>query len=231
MRILKTTRLTKRYDGKPAVDDAGVTLEAGRIYGLLGPNGSGKSTFMKMAAGLVRPTSGGVEVMGAPPGPAARAHIAYMPTEPYFYEYMTVAEVARFHADFYRDFSAADFGGLIRRMGLDPGMKVSQLSSGMAAKLKIAVAASRNARLIMLDEPLNGIDLIARDAVVQAIIGRAREDCALLISSHLIDELETILDEVIFMREGRIALQGGVEEIRERRGKSIADLYREVYAS
>lgn len=228
---LSTIRLTKRFAKTTAVDDATVTLEPGRIYGLLGPNGSGKSTLMKMAAGLVRPSSGEIRIMGEPISPSSRAHIAFMPTEPYFYSYMTVKQVGEFHKDFYADFSSDEYARLVKSMGLDMDMKVSSLSSGMSAKLKLAAAAARDARIIMLDEPLNGIDLIARDAIMSAIIEKANETNTILLSSHLIDVLENILDEVIFIKEGKIVLQGGAEDMREQRGKSIVDLYREVFAS
>ena len=214
-----------------AVDGVDVSLKPGLIYGLLGPNGSGKSTFMKMAAGLVRPTSGDINIMEKPIDAAARAHVAFMPTEPYFYGYMTVKQVGMFHADFYADFSADVYARLVKSMGLDMDMKVDALSSGMSAKLKIAAAAARDARLIMFDEPLNGIDLIARDHVMSAIIEKANEQNTILLSSHLIDVMENILDAVIFIKHGRIVLEGNAESVREQHGKSITDLYREVFAS
>jgi len=228
---LKTTGLTKRYARTTAVDNAAVTLKPGRIYGLLGPNGSGKSTFMKLVAGLVHPTSGQIEIMDSPIGHETRAHVAYMPTEPYFYSYMTAGQVGAFHEDFYADFSADAYRKMIQSMGLDMDMKVSALSSGMAAKLKLAAAAARDARLIMLDEPLNGIDLVARDVIMSTVIEKANESNTILLSSHLIDVMESILDDVIFIKEGRIVLQGEAESIRAEHGKSIVDLYKEVFAS
>ena len=231
MQTLSTMQLTKRYGSMNAVTEATVALKPGKIYGLLGPNGSGKSTFMKMAAGLVRPTSGTISIMDKPISAESRASIAFMPTEPYFYSYMTVKQVGAFHSDFYEDFSAAEYARLVQKMGLDMGMRVSALSSGMAAKLKLAAAAARDARLIMLDEPLNGIDIIARDVIMSAIIEKANESNTLVISSHLIDVMESILDEVIFIKQGCIVLQGEAETVREQYGKSIVDLYREVFAS
>ncbi len=231
MYSLTTTQLTKSYARTPAVDSATIALRPGKIYGLLGPNGSGKSTLMKMAAGLVHPTAGQIQVLDRPVGPETHAQVAYMPTEPYFYGFMTIRQVGRFHADFYGDFSMEAYEKLIAKMGLEMGMRVSQLSSGMEAKLKVTAAAARDAKLIMLDEPLNGIDLIARDAVLSAIIGKANEENTILMSSHLIDVMENILDEVIFIKQGRIVLQGETESIRSQYGKSIVDLYREVFAS
>ncbi|HWQ59101.1 MAG TPA: ABC transporter ATP-binding protein [Clostridia bacterium] len=231
MYSLITTRLSKRYLNAFAVDEATIALRPGKIYGLLGPNGSGKSTLMKLAAGLVHPTAGEVRVLDNPVGPAMRAQVAYMPTEPYFPGFMSVRQVGAFHADFFADFSLDDFKRLVEKMKLAMDMKVSQLSSGMEAKLKLAVAASRDARLLMLDEPLNGVDLLARDVILSAIIERAGENSTILISSHLIDVMESVLDEVIFLQRGRVVLQGEAEAVRAQYGKSIVDLYREVYAS
>jgi ABC-2 type transport system ATP-binding protein len=231
MQSLSTIQLTKRYAKTTAVDGATVDLKPGRIYGLLGPNGSGKSTFMKMAAGLVRPSTGEIRIMNEPISPSSREHVAFMPTEPYFYGYMTVKQVGAFHKDFYADFSADEYERLLRTMSLGADMKVSSLSSGMAAKLKLAAAAARDARLIMLDEPLNGIDIIARDVIMSTIIEKANETNTILLSSHLIDVMENILDEVIFIKEGKVVLQGDAETVREQHGKSIVDLYREVFAS
>lgn len=231
MYSLNTNLLTKHYARSLALDSVSIALQPGKIYGLLGPNGSGKSTLMKLAAGLVVPSTGDIRVLGHPIGPDSRAQVAYMPTEPYFYSFMTVKQVGAFHADFYADFSADAYQKLIRKMELEMNMKVSQLSSGMAAKLKLAVTAARDAKLIMLDEPLNGIDLIARDVIMAAIIEKANENNTILISSHLIDVMENVLDEVIFIRQGRIVLQGETETVRAQSGKSIVDLYREVFAS
>ncbi|PKM50156.1 MAG: ABC transporter ATP-binding protein [Firmicutes bacterium HGW-Firmicutes-7] len=229
MALLQTNNLSKRFAKTLAVDEATITLEPGKIYGLLGPNGSGKSTLMKMIAGLVHPSKGDIQVLGGPVGVESKKHIAYMTTEQYLYEYMTIKTVGQFHIDFYKDFEFDTYNKLIDTMKLDMKMKVSSLSSGMASKLKIAATMSRNAKLYMLDEPLNGIDLVARDQIINTIIERATPENTLLISSHLIDEMEKILDEVIFIKQGKIVVMGNAEEIREKNEKSIVDLYREVY--
>lgn len=231
MYSLTTTGLSKRYLNIFAVDNATIALKPGKIYGLLGPNGSGKSTLMKLAAGLAHPTAGEIKVLDKPVGAETHAQVAYMPTEPYFPSFMSIREVGAFHAGFFGDFSEEAFKSLVEKMELEMGMKVSQLSSGMAAKLKMAVVASRDARLMMLDEPLNGVDMLARDVILSAIIARANESNTLLISSHLIDVMESVLDEVIFLRHGRVVLEGEAEAVRSQYGKSIVDLYREVYTS
>jgi len=230
MTILKTTNLSKSFGNKPAVIDANIIIEPGKIYGLLGPNGSGKSTFMKMVAGLFYPTKGTIDIMGTPVSTITKAHVAYMSTEPYFYNYMSIKQVGQFHEDFYEDFDPTKYERLLGEMNLTMDMKVSALSSGMAAKLKIASTMARKAKLYMLDEPLNGIDLVARDKIMTAILDNASEDSAIIISSHLIDQIEKILDEVIFIKEGNIIIMGNAETIRADKNKSIVNLYKEVYA-
>ncbi|MBC7961276.1 MAG: ABC transporter ATP-binding protein, partial [Vallitaleaceae bacterium] len=214
--MLQTKDLGKNFSSTIAVKDANITLEAGKIYGLLGPNGSGKSTLMKMIAGLFYPSKGSIEVFGGPVGVASKKHVAYMTTEQYLYDYMSIKMVGEFHQDFYEDFEVDVYERLLDTMNLNKKLKVGSLSSGMAAKLKIAATLSRKAKIYMLDEPLNGIDLIARDEIMSAIIERATPDNTMLISSHLIDEMEKILDEVIFIKNAAIVLMGNAEEIREK---------------
>ena len=230
MEYVATHNLTKRFSQVRAVDDANICLESGKVYGLLGPNGSGKSTFMKMVAGLFHPSKGNIDVMGEPLSFRSKKYVSFMTTEQYIYDYMTVGMVGRFHRDFYEDFDEAAYEKLIGDMQLNMDMKVKSLSSGMAAKLKIAATMARDAKVFMLDEPLNGIDLVARDAILSAIIRKANTDNCILISSHLIDAMENILDEVIFIKQGQIVICGNAENIRESRGKSIVDLYKEVFA-
>jgi len=230
MILLKTEKLTKSFNGKPAVNQVDTEFEAGKIYGLLGPNGSGKSSFMKTVAGLFYPTSGKITVIDGPVGVPSKSKVAYMPTEPFFYDYMTIKVVGDFFKDFYEDFDPDFFGEQLEYMQLTQDMRVRSLSSGMAAKLKVAATMSRKASVYMLDEPLNGIDLVARDKIITSIINRAAPDNAIVISSHLIDSMENILDEVMFLKEGKLVINGNAEEIREKNGKSIVDLYKEVFA-
>lgn len=227
--MLDSLNVVKRYGGKVAVNDLSMTIVEGHIYGLLGPNGSGKSTWMKMAAGLVMPDRGYITLDGMTIGAETKKHIAYMPTEPFFYSYMKIKDVGRYYKDFFEDFDYEQFSLLIQRMELDVNMKVNALSSGMMAKLKVAVTLSRHAQIYLLDEPLNGIDLLARDEIVRTILECTDEKAALVISSHLVEELEKIIDSVIFLRDGQVVLNGDVECIRQERGESIVDLYREIY--
>ena len=220
----------KRYLGKQAVKDVSMVWEKGRIYALLGPNGSGKTTFMKMVAGLVKPTAGELYYDNKKIGVESKKKVAYMSTEPFFYSYMTVKHVGKYYADFFEDFSMERYEELIARMDLKMTDKAKELSSGLAAKLKIAATLARDAQLYMLDEPLNGIDIIARESIIQTILEAAGEGKTVVISSHLVDELEPIVDSVVFMKQGGVILSGDAEEIRTEHGKSIVDLYKEVYA-
>ena len=165
--MLRITNLTRKYISRVAVDNVSLTIEPGRTYALLGPNGSGKTTLMKMIAGLTRPTSGEILHDGMPIGSKTKAAIAYMPTESYFYNYMTIRDAGRYYADFFRDFSMQQYNEALTRMELDPKDRIRQLSSGMNAKLRLALTLSRDARLFMFDEPLNGVDILTRAQVVR----------------------------------------------------------------
>lgn len=210
--MLDCVNVVKRYGGKFAVNGMSVAIEDAHIYGLLGPNGSGKSTWMKMAAGLIVPDEGEMTLDGVKISAETKKHIAYMPTEGYFYSYMKIKDVGRYYQDFFDDFDAQQFEKLTADMDL-----------------KIAVTLSRKAELYLLDEPLNGIDLLARDEVVNTILTNMSDNASVVISSHLVEELERIIDKAIFMKDGQIVLMGDVEEIRQERGESVTDLYRQIY--
>lgn len=228
--MVEAKMVGKRYLRKQAVKDVNMVLEDGKIYALLGPNGSGKTTFMKMVAGLVKPTEGLLYYNNEKIGVESKKKVAYMSTEPFFYSYMTVKHVGKYFADFFEDFSMERYEELISRMDLNMNDKAKELSSGLAAKLKIAATLARDAQLYMLDEPLNGIDIIARENVIQTIVEAAGDGKTIVISSHLVDELEPIVDSVVFMKQGGVILAGDAEEVRTERGKSIVDLYKEIYA-
>ena len=229
MNMLESKSITKTYGKKKAVDDVSLRLEKGWICAMLGPNGSGKTTWMKMAAGLIKPTSGEMLFDGEPVGVKSRAHVAYMSTEPYFYPWMTVRDVGRYYADFFADFSWEKYRSLLRRMELTEELKTKSLSSGMMAKLKIAVTLARDAQVYMLDEPFNGIDLLARDEIRACILEAANEDKLLLLSSHLVEEMETIADKAVYLKNGCLAEFTDLEAMRSERGLSMADRYREIY--
>ncbi len=227
--ILESREITKKYGSKTAVNQVPLSLEAGLVYAMLGPNGSGKTTWMKMAAGLVKPTSGEILYQGNPVGVQSKREIAYMSTEPYFYSWMSVADVGKYYEDFFRDFSMEKYNEMISRMELTGDMKAKKLSSGMMAKLKIAVTMAREAKIYLLDEPLNGIDILAREQIMKTILEAIAPDVTLVISSHLVDELERVADAAIFMKDGQLVEQCMIEELRIHRHKSVVDLYREIY--
>lgn len=228
--MLKCENLVKVYSGCRAVDGLNLELDAGRIYALLGPNGSGKSTFMKMVVGLIKPTEGKIYLDGEEISDKTRAIITYMPTENYFYNYMRIKDIASFYKDFYNDFDEDRMYGLLDRMELHFDGKVRNMSTGMLAKLKVAVAMARNSRVILLDEPLNGIDIIAREQVMNTITGYNSEDKIIIVSSHLVDELEHAAGGAVFIKDGRVVMAGNTEDIRSYNdNKSLVDLYKEIY--
>ena len=223
------TNLTKRYFTKTAVDQVSMTFEPGHIYALLGPNGNGKSTLMKLLSGLTSRTSGEITVDGHPLSYRDKANIAFAPTESIFFDYMKIRDVGRYYQDYFRDFDPSCFQRLLVELELTPDMKVRTLSSGMLAKLKIAANLSRKASLILLDEPLNGIDLLTRESILHTIIAHADPSRAMVISSHMVEELEATVDTALFMKEGRLILSTDVETLREKEGLSLVDKYRQIY--
>ena len=227
--MLESKELTKKFGAKTAVDRVSVVMEPGHIYAMLGPNGSGKTTWMKMAAGLIKPTSGEVLFAGKPVDISSRKEVAYMSTEPYFYTWMTIMDAGKYYADFFEDFSMDRFLTLLNSMKLDPKDKIKNLSSGMTAKMKVALTLARDAKVYMLDEPFNGIDLVARDHIRTAILEAAAPEKLLLLSSHLVEEMEAIADRAVFIREGQLVEVRDLEEMRETDGVSMADRYRAIF--
>ncbi|BCJ99438.1 ABC transporter ATP-binding protein [Anaerocolumna chitinilytica] len=228
--LLECNGVVKKYMSKTAVDNLSLNIERGKIYALLGPNGSGKTTFMKIAAGLVKPNSGSITFCGNPIGVESKKKVAYMSTEPFFYNYMTIDDVGKYYEDFFEDFDRKRYEELLVRMELNKKDHAKALSSGLAAKLKIAATLARKSELYMLDEPLNGIDIISRERVMTTILETAGEENTILISSHLVDELEKVVDFAVFMKNGSVVLEGHSEELRETHGKSMVELYKEIYA-
>lgn len=227
--ILKINGLTKKYFNKVALDQVTVSFEKGRIYGLLGPNGSGKTTFMKIIAGLHKQTSGNVLIKGSPISYKTKRDVVFMPTEDFLYPWMKIKTLIKYFSDMYPDFDNKRASELIKRLELNEDNKVSELSTGLKGRLKVALSISRNAPIYMFDEPLNGLDPISREIVLGLISETFNENKVIIVSSHLVSELETCLDEVIFLKNGVIELQGDAEELRFEKKKSIEALYKEVY--
>lgn len=227
--MLEIQNATKRYLGKTAVSSATASVSDGRLVALLGPNGSGKTTLMKMIAGLTRPDGGTITFNGDPIGVKTKRQICYMPTENYFYSYMTAGDVGRYYADFFEDFSRVKYEELLTKEKLDLKQKARAMSSGMLAKLKLAAAFARSSKLTMLDEPLNGIDILARERTLALIRENHTGERAMIVSSHLVDELETMIDDVIFMKDGVIALAGDAKALQAERGQTVVEMYRQIY--
>ncbi|OUM97731.1 MAG: hypothetical protein BAA04_12020 [Firmicutes bacterium ZCTH02-B6] len=224
-------RVTKRFGRLRALDELSVTIREGSIVGLLGPNGSGKSTMLKLIAGLYRPDSGTVTIDGMEPSIKTKAMVAYLPEIDHLYGWMSVRQILDYVSAFYKDWDPARCQALVKFMGLNPEATVSRLSKGMRARLKIVVAMSRNAPLIILDEPLSGIDPPSRLRVLQAIVSEFREDSqTVVMSTHDVADSENLFSDVLFLKAGKVALMGEAERLREERGKSIRDLFEEVYA-
>ena len=219
--------VTKKYLRRAALEDVSFALEPGQVCLLLGPNGSGKTTAMKLIAGLTRESAGEISFDGQRIGARSKAHIAYMPTENYFYSYMTIADAGKYYADFFDDFRPDRFERWLRDMDLDGRDRISKLSSGMAAKLRLSLILSRDARLMLFDEPLNGVDILTRQQVIEAILTARDPERALLISTHLVDELEDVVDACVFLKEGRLVLSGSKAETCQ--GKTLKDRYIEIY--
>lgn len=229
MELLKIENLNKKYYNKTALNNVNLTLEQGKIYGLLGPNGSGKTTLMKVIAGLHKQTSGQVLVKNELLSYKTKANISYMPTENFLYDSFKVKDAVKFYRDMYDDFQEEKAFEILKEINVDLEFKISKLSSGLVGKLKVALALSRNVELYMLDEPLNGVDVLSRDVIMDLIIRSYAENKTIVISTHLVSEIERILDSVIFLKDGVLELAGDAEELRSTRELSIEGIYKEVF--
>lgn len=227
--VLEIKNLTKKYYNKTALENVNLTFETGAIYGLLGSNGSGKTTLMKVIAGLHCKTSGEVLLGGKPLSYKTKENIVFMPTENYFFPSMKAKNIIKYHEDMYKNFNTKKAFELIENLGISPNNKVSELSTGLKSRLKISLAFSREADIYMFDEPLNGIDPISREKVLDLITDSFRTNKTIIVSSHLVSELEKCLDKVVFLNNGFIELQGDAEKIRIEKGKSVEELYKEVF--
>ena len=227
--ILKCDALCKSYGHIRALDNVNLTLESGRIVGLLGPNGSGKTTIIKIINGLLTPDSGTVTICGLPPSPESKALVSYLPDSIYLNTWMTVQQIVNYFAEFYADFRKELAMEMLLRLGVSPKQKLKTLSKGNKEKVCLILTMSRNAKLYVLDEPIAGVDPAARDYVISTIINNCNPDATVMISTHLIADIEPILDEVLFIQNGKLVLQRSVETIREEEGKSVDELFREVF--
>ncbi|NLU25144.1 MAG: ABC transporter ATP-binding protein [Clostridiales bacterium] len=229
MAILTCNELTKYYEGVQALNHVNLTLEEGRIIGLLGPNGRGKTTRLKLANGLLQPSSGSILINGLKPGAESKKIISYLPERTYLSDWMNVVQLLDFFCDFYPDFDRQAAETMLTHLDISPKMHIKQMSKGTREKVQLVLVMSRKARLYLLDEPIGGVDPATRDYIIHTILTNYNETATVVISTHLIADVEKILDEVIFINKGQVALQSSVDQIREERGKSVDELFREVF--
>lgn len=229
--LVECVDLTKSYlVGKNAVDHMNLTIERGHIVGLLGPNGSGKTTMIKMMNGLLKPTLGEVLINGYKPGVETKGHVSYLPERTYLEAQSTVESLVDFFADFYADFQKDVAYDMLKSLNIEPSNQLKTLSKGTKEKIQLILVMSRNAELYILDEPIAGVDPAARDYIIRTIISNYNPQATIIICTHLISDIENILDDVVFIKNGKLVLHETVDEIREKHGKTVDAYFREVFA-
>ncbi len=227
--ILECHDLVKTYGNRPALNGVNLSLGRGQIVGLLGPNGSGKTTLIKLANDLLSPTKGEILIDGKRPGTETKKIISYLPEKTYLNDWMKVSQLVTFFADFYTDFRPEKAADMLGRLNINPNDKLKMLSKGTKEKVQLILVMSREADLYLLDEPIGGVDPAARDYILDTILRNYNENATIIISTHLIYEIEKILDHVIFINNGQIVLSTSVDSIRAEQGKSVDGLFREVF--
>ena len=229
MAILTCKGLSKRFGGTQALDQVDITIEPGRIVGLLGPNGSGKTTLIKLANGLLTPSEGEIRICGLVPGKESHACVSYLPERTAIPTWMSVTQLLDFYQDFYADFRRDAAEEMLSHLNIPPKQRIKQMSKGTREKVQLIMVMSRAAQLYLLDEPIGGVDPATRDYILSTIIGNYNPDAAVVISTHLISDVEKVLDDVVFINQGRVMLQASVDQIREEKGMSVDALFREVF--
>ena len=227
--ILHVHRITKKYGKHTALEDVTLNLPSGKIIGLLGPNGSGKTTLIKLINGLLKPTSGELVVDGYKPSVATKKIVSYLPDTTYLDDNMKIRDIFAYFKAFYDDFDQERAEHLCKDLDLDLNDRLRNLSKGNKEKVQLIVVMSRNARLYVLDEPIGGVDPATRDYILQTIINNYSEDASVIISTHLIADVEPILDEVVFLKNGHIVLNGNTDDLREEYGQSIDRIFRDTF--
>ena len=229
MAVLECMHLTKRYGSLTALDNIDLSLEPGRIVGLVGPNGSGKTTLIKLAQHLLTPTSGNILIGGMEPGAKTKGMVSYLPDRDFLPAWMNVESLLYFYEDFYEDFDMERAVQMLQALNIDPHITFKQLSKGTREKVQLIMTMSRNAAVYLLDEPIAGVDPAARDYILRTIISNYSDEALVLISTHLISDVEPVLDEVVFLKQGRIELHENTDALRERTGMSVDNYFREIY--
>ncbi len=229
MPILECKQLSKSYGKAPALENVSFAIESGRIVGLLGPNGSGKTTLIKLANGLLTPDSGEILIDGAAPGRETHAVVSYLPERTAIPIWMSAGQLMDFYQDFYRDFRRQTAEEMLRHLDIRPTQRIRQMSKGTREKVQLIMVMSRSAKLYLLDEPIGGVDPATRDYILTTIISNYNPEASVILSTHLIADVEKVLDEVVFIDKGHLVLQSSVDQIREEKGMSVDALFREVF--
>ena len=227
--MIEIKNLTKNYGGTPALADVNLTLKTGKIIGLLGPNGSGKTTLIKILNGLLRDYKGEVRIDGHPIDAYTKSLVSYLPDRPYLPNWTNAEGAIKIFKDLYADFDEAKMRTLLDKLKLDPKQKLKTMSKGMKEKFQLALVMSRNAKIYILDEPIGGVDPAARELILTTILENYASDSLVIISTHLIADIEQIFDSVIFLKEGRVVLNDDVDNVRTAQGKSIEEYFKEVF--
>ncbi len=229
MPTLECKSLSKRYGSVQALEDVSFTVEPGRVVGLLGPNGSGKTTLIKLANGLLTPTDGEILINGEKPGKKTKAQVSYLPDKSCLAEWMNGKQLMDMFEDFYEDFRRDKAEEMLERLGINPKQRIKQMSKGTREKVQLILVMSRKAELYLLDEPIGGVDPATRDYILDTVIRNYNPSASVIISTHLIADVEQVLDDVLFINQGKVVLQSSVDEIREQQGKSVDAYFREVF--
>lgn len=229
MAILECRGLCKSYGAEPALDRVDLAVEPGRIVGLLGPNGSGKTTLIKILAGLLCPTSGQATICGEPIGVSTKARVSYLPDKMYYAGWMRASDLMELFSDFYADFRRDRAEAMCRALGIDLSAKVKSMSKGTKEKLQLILVMCRQASVYLLDEPIAGVDPAAREFILQTILTNYSPESTVLISTHLIADVEPVLDEAVFLKDGSVVIYDAVDNIRTREGKSLDAVFRDVF--
>lgn len=227
--ILECNGLTKKFGSKVAVSDVNLKIERGQIVGLLGPNGSGKSTLIKLANELLTPTSGNILIGGKKPGIETKKIVSYLPEKTYLNDWMRVRQIIELFSDFYDNFKPVKAYDMLKSLHINANDKLKTMSKGTKEKVQLILVMSREAELYLLDEPIGGVDPAARDYILKTILSNYNETATVIISTHLISDIENILDYVVFLNQGQVVLTSSVDDIRDEKGKSVDVLFREVF--
>lgn len=228
-KLVECYDVSKAFSGKLALDRVNLSVGRGKVIGLLGPNGSGKTTLIKLMNGLIRPTKGDIYIDGKKPGVYTKSIVSYLPDRTYFADWMTTRDMVNMFSEFYDDFDRYKAEKMCASLNISMGDRIKTMSKGTKEKVQLILVMSRKADLYLLDEPIAGVDPAARDYILTTIINNYNEEGTVVISTHLISDIERILDEVIFIRDGKMVRHESVDDIKEKEGKSIDDVFKETF--